>query len=162
MMNKNVLPIVVFSFLTAFPLHAQVQSAGKEHSHSEGHEHAHHVGSESMVLNDGRKWKADAPLQQGMKSIHTAVMQAVPVFHDNRLKSAEAKRLSAHINKQVNYLIENCKLPPQADATLHVIIAELLSGADTLAKHPQSMSGLPKIVGALNTYPDYFQEGAEK
>ena len=120
------------------------------------HGHAGHAVS-GVSLDQGHKWKTDAALRQGMKRINDAVVKAVPAYHHDSLTQVDADKLSRQINEQVNYLIENCKLAPGADATLHVFIGDFLTGAATLSKEPLSPKGLPQIVKALQTYPDYFE-----
>lgn len=121
------------------------------------HQHERHAAS-GLSLNQGKKWQSDAPLRQGMQSIHDAVINAVPAFHREALTKPDARQLAKHIKKQVEFLVANCKLAPQADAVLHLIIADLLIGADELAKQPSSMQGLPRIVGVLQQYPNYFEQ----
>jgi len=133
--------------LTAIPAMAQ----------DSAHQHKEHAAKE-LMLDEGKKWQSDAPLRQGMQSINDAVIDAVPAFHQNKLTKPDAKQLAEHINKQVQYLVQHCKLSPQADAVLHVIIADLLGGADELANQPLSMQGLPRIVGALQQYPKFFEQ----
>jgi hypothetical protein len=121
------------------------------------HQHNDHA-AKKLSLDEGKKWQSDAPLRQGMQSINDAVIDAVPAFHQDKLTRSDAKQLAELINKQVQYLVQNCKLSPQADAVLHVIIADLLAGADELANQPLSMQGLPRIVGALQQYPKFFEQ----
>lgn len=98
------------------------------------------------------------PLRQGMQSINDAVISAVTAFHRDDLNKSDAKKLAKHINEQIEFLVQNCKLTPQADAVLHVVISGLLAGADQLAKQPSSTLGLPRIVVALQQYPKYFEQ----
>jgi hypothetical protein len=138
------------ALFTTMPLVAQT-SAQDTHQHK----HDGHAAS-ALSLNQGKQWQTDAPLRQGMQSIKEAVQKAVPAFHQGTLTKPDAEKLASHINAQVEYLVTNCKLQPQADAVLHVFIGDLIAGADELAKQPSSMQGLPRIVGVLQKYPDYF------
>lgn len=55
----------------------------------------------------------------------------------------------------------NCRLPPDADAQLHIIVVELLAGADQMAskvKQAKRMDGADKAIGALDSYGKYFGE----
>ena len=143
-----VLVSAVLFLVIAIPLKAET-SIADHHSH-DGH------AASGLSLDQGKKWKTDAPLRKGMQSINDAVMNAVPSFHHHTLKKPDAEKLARHINDQVAYLVANCKLEPKADATLHVFIGELLSAADTLSKEPLSNQGLPAIVNVLHQYPVYF------
>ncbi len=134
--------------LNSLNLNAQ---PGAENSHA----HQHHTNA-ALQLNQGAKWQTDAPLRKGMQQILAEAMKAKPGFHDGNLTPAEAETLAHNIHVQVEYIINNCKLEPAADTTLHVLIGDLLQGAESMKKAPLSNEGLPKIIRALNTYPEYF------
>ena len=128
-----------------------------ETSAHDAHQHNHDEHAVSTLsLDQGKKWQTDAPLRKGMLSINQAAMGATNAFHDDALTQPEAQKLATHINQQVEYLVENCKLEPQADAVLHVLIGDLMSGAGELSKQASSSQGLPRIVGVLQQYPKYF------
>jgi len=142
---------VCLSLVLTAPLQAQT-TATELHSH--GHDEN---ATSALSLDQGKKWQTDAALRQGMQSINDAVMRNVDTFHHNKLTQSDAEKLAQHINDQVTYLVTNCKLESKADATLHVLIGELLAGADALKKNPQSMQGMPVLVKALMQYPEYFE-----
>jgi hypothetical protein len=141
---------ICLTLLTTMPVMAQT-SGHDEHQHNDH-------GATGLSLNQGEKWHSDVPLRQGMQSINHAVIDAVPAFHRGALTQPNAMQLAKHINEQIEFLVQNCKLTPQADAVLHIVIADLLAGAAELAKQPSSMQGLPRIVGALQQYPIYFDQ----
>lgn len=149
-LNKIIATAIITLAITT-PLHAQTPVT--EHSH--GHDQN---ANAALTLDHGKKWQSDIPLRQGMKSINDAVMKNVDAFHHDKLTKYDAEKIAQHINNQVTYLVSNCKLQPNADATLHVIIGELLTGASVLEKEPQSMRGLPAIVKALQQYSEYFED----
>ena len=55
--------------------------------------------------------------------------------------------------------MKECKLPPEADAQLHLVIADVIAGADAMkgAKDAKSgRAGLVKVDGALKSYAKHF------
>ena len=109
---------------------------------SPGHDLGHdHEAATAMTLNNGQRWETDQPLRTGMQRIRDAVEQSLTAHASGRLTSAETKALSATVQENVNYLIENCKLSPEADATLHVLITEMLTNAARLAQNPTAHEG---------------------
>lgn len=146
----NVFPLMLMTMSLSLPLQAET-GAAEEHQHS----HEQHASS-SLQLNQGKKWQTDAPLRQGMQGINEKVMNTKSAFHAATLTASDAKTLTRHIQQQIEYIITNCKLEPMADSTLHVLISEMLQGAEVLEKEPLSTEGLPRIIKALNTYPEYF------
>lgn len=120
------------------------------HLHGPSHDHQHDGAQGQMQLNAGQKWETDAPLRTGMEKIRALVASAAP---DD---AASMQSLAGGIREQVDYLIQNCKLAPQADATLHVMLAEVLQGADLISKENDPVRGLSVINAALDAYPRYF------
>jgi hypothetical protein len=121
----------------------------------EGHSHASHDTS-ALALNDGKRWATDAPLRAGMQRIRDAVNPVQVAIASGRVVPADVHAMSASIQENVNDMLANCKLPAKADATLHVFITDLLSGAAVLKANPASTEGLDRITGALRLYPKYF------
>jgi len=143
--------IISIYLLTAGLSNVEAGADADHHSHK-GHE------TSGLSLNQGSKWKTDAPLRQGMLKINDEFKKFSASFHNDTLTKKDASKLAKNINEQVEYLITNCKLKPEADATLHVLIGDLLQGADALSKKPLSMNGMPKIHKALMLYTEYFDQ----
>lgn len=119
------------------------------------HGHGQHAASE-LVLNDGKRWATDAPLRQGLERIRDAAIPVVAASSARPLTKDEASALSSAIKDQVQFLVENCKLEPKADAALHVLLNDFLEGAGALATDPTSKPALERVVKALDLYPQYF------
>lgn len=116
------------------------------------HLHGHGHGAEGgLQLNAGQKWETDQPLRVGMERIRELVSAAKAAGSPSDMQD-----LANGIQQQVDYLIANCKLPPAADETLHVMIADLLEGADLVTKKNDPPGGIAVMRKALETYPKYF------
>jgi len=151
----------VLTCVCSLMLLAVTTSINAEPSHESHHGHSENSAA-GMVLNDGKKWKTDQALRQGMQKINDAVMSAVDAYHHDALTQKDADRVSVQITTQVNYLIKNCKLVPEADATLHVLIGDLLSAAENIKADPSSSEGMPGAVQSLIAYPKYFEHDGWK
>jgi hypothetical protein len=120
------------------------------------HDYGNHGNTASLILNNGKKWETDEPLRTGMQHIQTLLAPLPAIKPEQSLDPVQAKIVSNGVKEQVSYLISNCKLDPKADATLHVLIAEMLEGAKVLAANPPSSHGILSIRHALEQYPHYF------
>jgi hypothetical protein len=123
--------------------------------------HQHGSAAHELQLNAGEKWATDAPLRKAMGALNGAMQASLPAIHDNQLGDAQYNQLAARINDEVAYMVKHCKLAPEADAQLHLVIAELLAGADGMAgKTPGEArrNGAVKVLGALQTYAQYFAD----
>ena len=116
-------------------------------------EHAHDEMHSTLRLDQGQPWATDAPLVEGMNKIRVAVKEASAL---PTLDADSADALAQTVRTQVNFLIANCRLEPEADATLHVFIGQLLNAAAALGEDPASPSGLPQLQQTLREYPRYF------
>lgn len=127
-----------------------------DHSHDAAHAHEEHGGAAVLSLNHGEPWETDEALRHGMTEIRAAVDMVTPAFNAGQLSAQQGQQLSEAIQGSVNTMIEQCELPPDADANLHVILAALLSGASAVNSLPQSKEGVPALKEALETYGHYF------
>lgn len=120
--------------------------------------HEEHAAPAKLTLDHGRKWATDEPLRRHMGEIRTALAGKRHEIHKGALDAEAAKQLGGTIEKGVAGIVADCKLPPEADANLHVVVADLVAAADVL--HGRSgekpVRGAAKAVLALNQYGKYF------
>ena len=127
---------------------------------NDAHEHGHGAGSAQLELNDGKKWQTDEPLRQGMASIRGAVAKDVKAIHANKATPAQYEALAAKVNAEVAGIVQNCKLPPEADAQLHIVVAELMGGAEAMQGKEKGVTrraGAERVAKALNAYGEHFE-----
>ena len=118
------------------------------------HEHDHGAAEVKLVLDQGKKWPTDAPLRQGMENIRAALGSGM-----------KYQALANKVNAEVAGIVQNCKLEPEADAQLHIVIAELMAGAEAMEGKETGVTrraGAVRVVKALNAYGDYFDHAGWK
>lgn len=123
------------------------QSAEDRHVHEDIHSHASPTAG---VPAPKGGWASDAPLRQGMRAILDAVVAAVR-------EGSGGKALASELRGQISYLFANCKLEPEADAALHVILADLLRSAQRLDDGASAKDEHDALHAALKTYGQRFQ-----
>lgn len=149
-MNK-----VLIAALLAASLGAGVPAlAADSHSHDSQSQAAPH----KLSLDHGKKWATDEPLRKGMGDIRGALAAKVDAIHKGKLSAAEYKALGATVEKNVGDIVANCKLPPEADANLHIVVAELVAAADAMQgkSDVKPAMGAERAVRATNEYAKYF------
>jgi hypothetical protein len=123
--------------------------------------HAHdHAAPAKLRPEHGRKWKTDAPLRSGMERVRTVVQAQMASTHAGKATPEQYAALASQVEIEVGKIVANCKLPPQADAALHVIIGEMMAGTSVMAgKTPGARpeQGLVQVAGAVNDYGRYFE-----
>jgi hypothetical protein len=129
----------------AVALAAALAFAGPAAAAGESHEHGHGAGEAKLVLDHGKKWQTDAPLRKGMENIRAVLATR-----------QKPEALAELVNAEVAYIVQNCKLPEDADAQLHLLIAELLAGTDAMkGEHPRE--GTERVAKALDQYGEFFE-----
>ena len=132
---------------------------------SETHDHGHQAGEAKLVLNQGKKWQTDEPLREGMSAIRGAVAKDVKAIHANKATPRQYQALATKVTAEVAGIVQNCKLEPEADAQLHIVIAELIAGAEAMEGKEQGVSrraGAERVAKALNAYGEHFEHAGWK
>ena len=60
---------------------------------------------------------------------------------------AEYAALADRVESQVNGVVRNCRLPPEADAQLHLVISDILDGAEMMRNDNGRVEGAIKLGG---------------
>jgi len=123
---------------------------------SESHAaHIHENDATAPVLPEGERWATDEPLRASMLKIRAGVEETMRAY-ERSLDANQAQSLSATVEKNVTYMIENCKLEPEPDAALHVLIGRMLTASEAMKKDPASQAGWPELMAVLHDYAATF------
>lgn len=129
------------------------------------HQHAGAAGELKLALNQGQKWTTDAPLRQGMDNIRGALAKDVKAIHANKATPKQYEALAAKVTGEVAGIVQNCKLEPAADEQLHLVIAELMAGAEAMEGKVEGetrRAGAERVAKALNAYGEHFDHAGWK
>jgi hypothetical protein len=127
--------------------------------------HDAHHGSHDVQANAaprlraGERWPTDEPLRAGMSRIEDAVAHASAAGRPISAKSA--REVAQTVEQNVTYIVQHCKLEPDADAALHGIIGQMMSATTQLKKEDASRdTGVTQLNDALATYRNIFDQSA--
>ncbi|WP_374485742.1 hypothetical protein [Zoogloea sp.] len=142
--------------LTLLTVPGQASFAADAHHH---HEHHGAAPAAGLHLNAGARWETDAPLRQVMGDINQALADALPAIHRERFGKRDYTALASTVERKIAYAVEHCRLAPEADEMLHLIIADMLGGAEMMrGKTPgQRHAGAARLQKALQAYGTYFE-----
>ncbi|WP_332813149.1 hypothetical protein [Ramlibacter sp.] len=126
-------------------------AAGAAHDHG-------HAAAAAKPLPAGKRWATDAPLREGMTEIRHALEPQLEAIHKNQLTPEQYQAIAAKTEQQVAHIVANCKLPPDADAALHVIIGQIGESTEAMSGKSKARprDGAVKLLGALNEYGRTF------
>jgi hypothetical protein len=137
-------------------------TAYAQHEH-EGH--AMHGGSGALVqnlqLDHGKKWPTDASLRAGMAHIRAAFDADHAAIHAGKETDDAYAALAGRIEQEVNTIVANCRLAPDADAQLHYVVGDLLQGVGLMRGGDPAKTrhdGAALVHGALIAYGKYFDD----
>lgn len=125
-----------------------------------GHEHhGHEQKAGALRLDQGRKWQTDEPLRRTMGELRGQFAGKLHAIHAGRLGRDEQAALAGAVQKGVATIVEQCRLPPDADAMLHVVIADLLAAAEGMQAEAQGQraAAAKRAVAALDDYGRHFE-----
>ncbi|MEN6587613.1 MAG: hypothetical protein ABFE02_16360 [Sulfuricella sp.] len=145
--------------LTATLSTAALLCLGAQPALANDHEHSHETaGPARLILDHGHKWATDDSLRQGMTRIRDALNAALPAIHAGKATAEQYRTLAQKTDGQIAFLFQNCKLKPEADAMLHVVLADIIAGANAMMgpDSGKAREGVEKIAHALDNYGTYF------
>lgn len=123
-------------------------AAGMAPAHDHDHEHGGDAPAQ-LALNNGKKWPTDDALRAGMGRIRDAAGQ------EAQFAPAE---LAKRIDGEIAMLVQNCKLDKETDAMLHLVLADLIAGAEILRERPLARrEAMERITRGLQGYGTYFE-----
>lgn len=127
--------------------------SAQDHSHSHGDEKP-----AQLTLNNGKKWDTDANLRLGMSRIRDALAAELPAIHSGKATTEQYRALAQKTNDQIAFMVKNCKLDPKVDAMLHLVLADIIAGADAMMAQDgnEARKGAEKIARAVDNYGAYF------
>lgn len=123
------------------------------------HKHEHGTASVELSLNNGKKWVTDDALRNGMQNIRAAMQLSLHDIHLGKFSDTQYNGLAGKISNEISHVVANCKLEPQADAQLHIIIVEIMDGVDAMEgkeKEANRQAGAIRVMNALDNYAAYF------
>ncbi len=151
MLNRKNLISYILAIGLVFGLSGIASAATEEHSHDD-----HNSSSLELTLNAGKKWQGDNSLRKAMGKIRVVMASRLGEIHENKLPATEYKVLAKSIQGQIDYMVENCKLPVAEDEQLHIVLNPIIEGIEEMEEGANPRGGAVKIVKAHNAYGKYF------
>lgn len=121
------------------------------------HHHDHATEPAAVTLPQGKKWAADQHLKKNMADLEKAFQKVHKLHEKAKAKDKDFLGLSQQIQKSTTAIIKNCKLEPQADSSLHLILGQLGLAQNELKDATKLQVGLPRLKKALESYHEQFE-----
>ncbi|MCB0350035.1 MAG: hypothetical protein KDD38_02555 [Bdellovibrionales bacterium] len=126
----------------------------------QAHDHHHHEKTElKLSFNNGKKWPTDLALRSNMDAIHDHIKSKIKKIHAGDMTDGEFKKLGEQIKTNTDDIFKNCKLEPEADAQLHLVMAGILTASEKLvgkASLQEKRKAVDEILSHYKSYLKYF------
>lgn len=153
--NARSLSLILASALLAAagaPAALAAPGAPATHAHDDAH-------PAKLRLDQGRKWGTDKPLRDGMVRVRALVAPQVAAVHGGTMGAAGYAALAGKVEVEMGNIVATCKLPPDADAMLHIVLADLSAGTTAMAGRTPGATrqqGFLQVLAAINAYERTF------
>jgi hypothetical protein len=144
-------PFTAFAVAFALALGTPGIVAAQTHAHGGSGE-----ASIEIMLNNGAKWHGDQNMIVGMTAIHGTMAANLDAIRAGTLPVDAGKEIAADVQKQLDFMIENCVLEPKVDEQFHIVVGEVMTGVSAL-EAGEVETGAVTIVRALNAYGEHFE-----
>lgn len=128
-------------------------------SAQETHDHGMHAAEAKP--KPGKKFESDKPLRSHMGAIRNEIQGQMKAVHKKTMTAGAYEKMSANIDKSVKLIFKDCKLTPDADAALHSILAEVMTGSTAMATGADldaRLEGYLKVIQGIEQYARTFND----
>ncbi len=149
----------IHKLLTTFGLALGLAAGGIAAEHA-AHGHEHGGAPSKLELKAVKKWPTDATLRAAMGAMRASMQAALPSIHEHHFSAQQYGSLASKLGAEVVAIVANCRLDPEADAQLHLVISDLLEGIEAMegkSRKTQREAGALKVVAALEKYGQTFE-----
>lgn len=156
--DKTITEIAMKLFTVLFLSSFLGFSFAQDHSQHHKKEKAHHDKTMALTLNNGKKWEVDQVMKENMEAIHTEYEKTHALHKKKKAAAADYETLSTTITQSAEKIAANCKMEKKMDDTFHVLLGDMMSGAEELKDQAKSnkTKAMEKIHHSLHNYKKYF------
>jgi hypothetical protein len=151
-------PGLMYLLLVIIILSCNNSARNEEQTKEPIHEqHGNEVVSDSVGLNQGKKWKSDAITNENITSFRAIAEQAKQA-KDPGIK--EYNEAGTRMQKQLDKLISECRMKGPDHEALHKWLTPLFTSVSSLVKSKDKMEAsqlIDKIYSHVNSYTKYFE-----
>lgn len=133
--------LLLFSCNTKSKEEKTTEIKTEEHQHSE---------SETIQLNNGKKWKVDDNMMLHIRNMEKEVV------HFDQEKSTNYSLLADKLKTNIDILTSNCTMKGQAHDELHKWLVPYIELVDLFSKE-KSANQFTEIQNSFKTFNQYFQ-----
>ncbi|HJW18086.1 MAG TPA: hypothetical protein VJ499_13230 [Flavisolibacter sp.] len=126
---------------------------------SDKYEHVHHdaISTDSLNLNNGKKWQGDSVTKANVSSLQAVVQETIAISNPGQ---KEYNNAGISLKNQLDKLINECRMQGPDHEALHKWLTPLFNKVSALVKTQDSKEAselIEEIHMHLNTFNTYFE-----
>jgi hypothetical protein len=123
--------------------------------------HNHAAPQPAPASSPVAKYPAEAALRTAMDRVRNAV-EAFEHARHGHMGAEQVRALADHLDAQVARVFKECRLEPQADASLHVLLGTLMKGSRAMRQTPTDYAPVAAMERAMADYARMFDDPAAR
>ena len=92
-----------------------------------------------------------------MSAIHNHIKASLNKIHNQKMTDRDYQDLSKKIRENIDAIFANCKLTPEADAQLHIVLAGMLSANSKVSGKLSQKDKASAVMEILENYKAYLK-----
>ena len=136
---------------------------------SESVDHSRHHAKAAVTDAATGPFATDAPLRAGMGRVRKSVesltaltaltaSSSVGAAGESGVDDTRVLGMTAEIRSAIQSIFAECRLPPDADAALHPLLADLLQASAALTDAPSSLTPVAQMQRVMTRYDAKFRD----
>lgn len=153
-MKTNLIILLVLHLFMFSCVNPANNNSEQQTVNNETTKHHHDSEIETLVLNNGKKWKVDENMMVFIKNMELKVNS----FSPDKLKSYQL--LTDSLQKNINLLTSNCTMSGKAHDELHKWLVPYITRVNTLSEtetESEAGNAFDQIRDSFKTFHQYFQ-----
>ena len=117
-------------------------------SHNRNHHEVHGTNDE-LTLNHGKKWKADEPTRQHMRTIRD-------MLHQYK-SEADYSALHSRLKAEIDQTFQDCQMVGEEHNQLHKLLSKLITANQQLMDKSKSAKAYEDLRNDIELFDNYFE-----
>ena len=115
----------------------------------DGNHHEVHGTNNELTLNHGKKWKADEPTRQHMRTIRDMLQQ-------NKSES-DYSALHSRLKNEIDQTFQDCQMVGEEHNQLHKLLSKLITANQQLMDKSKSAQAYEDLRNDIKLFDNYFE-----
>jgi hypothetical protein len=113
------------------------------------------AAAEPAGVEQGTKWPTDEPVRRAMKAVRDIVVRDHSLVTHRRMPPAGARSFHAAVKSEVERMLAETTVAPEANAALKALAGAIVGGAEAVAGMKRAVEPIDGMVAIDDALADY-------